>query len=195
MAKSHRICSILDCNKPHYARGWCHPHYERWRAHCDPMAGGKTPAKAGEPLNWLMANVDYDDDHCLTWPYAPAGHGYGRVVFDGKPSTATRLMCILAHGEPLSSTHEAAHSCGKGHEGCVNPRHLRWATPSENQADQVIHGTATRGERNAQSKLTSAAVAEIRAAPPGLARLARQFGVSVASISMIRNRKTWTWLP
>ena len=26
-----RTCTIPDCTKPHYAKGRCRRHYERWR--------------------------------------------------------------------------------------------------------------------------------------------------------------------
>lgn len=29
------LCSIPDCGKPHYGRGWCRLHYKRWYTHGD----------------------------------------------------------------------------------------------------------------------------------------------------------------
>jgi hypothetical protein len=26
-----RTCSVEGCERPHYARGWCAPHYQRWK--------------------------------------------------------------------------------------------------------------------------------------------------------------------
>jgi HNH endonuclease len=71
-------------------------------------------------------------------------------------------MCELAYGPAPSPRHQVAHSCGKGHEGCVNPRHLRWATPKENSADMVLHGTALRGERAINVKLTTPEVHAVK---------------------------------
>ena len=51
-------------------------------------------------------------------------------------------MCFLAHGEPPTPDHVAAHSCGKGRDGCVHPKHLRWATSSENALDLSVHREA-----------------------------------------------------
>lgn len=36
MGKS--TCSIEDCGRPHFARGWCNMHWKRWRRHGDPLA-------------------------------------------------------------------------------------------------------------------------------------------------------------
>ena len=30
------FCTIADCSRRHYARGWCVTHYSRWLAHGDP---------------------------------------------------------------------------------------------------------------------------------------------------------------
>jgi hypothetical protein len=62
-------------------------------------------------------------------------------VDSGHFERATRVMCKLAHGPAPTPKHHAAHSCGKGHEACINPKHLRWATPRENAADAKLHGT------------------------------------------------------
>lgn len=35
--KITRACSIDGCNRPHLARGWCHPHYDHWKAYGDPL--------------------------------------------------------------------------------------------------------------------------------------------------------------
>lgn len=39
MANTHRICSIADCGKKVFNRGWCAGHYHRWRKHGDPFGG------------------------------------------------------------------------------------------------------------------------------------------------------------
>jgi hypothetical protein len=30
-----RLCSVLDCGKPHYAHGYCTKHHQRWKAYGD----------------------------------------------------------------------------------------------------------------------------------------------------------------
>ncbi len=36
----NQICSIVGCDKPLRARGWCSGHWQRWRHHGDPLVGG-----------------------------------------------------------------------------------------------------------------------------------------------------------
>jgi DNA-binding transcriptional regulator YiaG len=79
---------------------------------------------------------------------------------------------------------------------CVNPKHLRWATPKENMADQYKHGTRVMGEKHPQSKLSEFDVREIRKAADSESQdeIAARFGVSRATVSDIINRRTWDWL-
>ncbi|MGA0604875.1 HNH endonuclease [Phenylobacterium sp. VNQ135] len=188
-----RVCSIEGCGKPHKARGWCRQHYERWQDHGDPE-GGST-AK-GAALDWLRAHVSFDGDDCLPWPFATRSKGYGVIRIDGQAWAAHRWMCEQAHGPPPSPDHEAAHSCGKGHEGCVNPRHLRWATSAENKADMLVHGTRRRGQQHQSAKLTEADVRHIRAlqGQRTLAEIGAQFGISTSAVSLIHLRRNWAWV-
>ncbi len=77
---------------------------------------------------------------------------------------------------------------------------LRYDTPAGNQADRLRDGTDNRGSKSGQAKLTEAAVADIRArARTGRRgtqkKLALEYGVSIATISLIVNRKLWPHIP
>lgn len=85
--------------------------------------------------------VGYTGDDCLLWPFSKSNKGYGTINHDGRNLTVSRFLCAEVNGPPPTPDHVAAHSCGRGHTGCVNPRHLRWATRTENEADKIIHGT------------------------------------------------------
>ena len=41
----HPVCSIAGCEKPARARGWCLPHYKKWRKYRDPL-GSPPPRPA-----------------------------------------------------------------------------------------------------------------------------------------------------
>lgn len=34
-----RVCSVGDCGRRHFGKGFCQMHYQRWRAHGDPISG------------------------------------------------------------------------------------------------------------------------------------------------------------
>lgn len=148
---------------------------------------------AGQGLQWLRDHVDYDKHYCLIWPFARV-RGYGHVSVDGVLHYAHRYMCQIAHGEPPSSDHHAAHSCGRGDDGCVNPRHLSWKTQSENEIDKRRHGTSRAvTSEGLRYKLTAEQVAEIRAmrGTKTQAELAKMFGVSRRNIGMIQTGQSW----
>jgi len=142
--------------------------------------------------------VSYQGDDCLIWPFVRRGNnGYPILYEHGKKRGAHRFVCIGAHGEPPTPRHEAAHLCGKGHLGCVNPRHLAWKTPKENQADKIIHGVHNRGERNGNAVLTAEKVQEIRSLKTTMPRreLAKIYGVTPQTISKVTTGTGWSHIP
>jgi len=133
----HRICTIPDCGRKHKARGFCLLHYERFKQHGDPLF--TLTAANGEPARFLAEALSYTGDDCLNWPFNRSQKGYAQIWQDGRQTLAARRVCLLAHGPPPTPEHEAAHSCGNGHDGCIAPGHLRWATHAENIADKQLH--------------------------------------------------------
>jgi hypothetical protein len=187
-----RICPITNCGNPVVALGYCDQHYRRLRKYGDPLAGRTAN---GTPLAWIRQHIEYQGLGCLAWPFGRNKWGYGKLRYRGTVVGAHRVMCAEAHGKPPSPTHEAAHSCGKGHLGCISPAHLSWKTPTENQADRIIHGTDIRGDRHRRAKLTGQQVKEIRQSPYSNNELSKIYGVSVCNIRLIRQRKTWLHIP
>ena len=193
MADFH-LCSILGCGKPKAAgrKGYCLAHYKRERRHGDPTKGH---ASHGEPLAWLAAHRDHASDDCLFWPFATGSNGRGGVYHDGRVEKPACVMCEMAHGPRPSAEHHCAHRCGNGHLACCNQRHLRWATPSENEMDKIAHGTSNRGDRNGSAKLSPEQVLAIyQNRPATQASLAEQNGVGQQIISLIQQEKRWGWL-
>lgn len=100
-------------------------------------------------------------------------------------------MCERINGAPPSEIHHAAHSCGFGHLGCINPRHIRWATPQENSDDRDAHGRTCKGTRINTAKLTADKVLAIRLADGPQRMIAKMFGISQKTVWGIINKKTW----
>lgn len=150
--------------------------------------------KLASPRSWLEGKRFHDSDECLNWPFAKSAHGYGIMKIRGvRAMTASRVMCALAHGNPPSEAHDAAHSCGN--RLCVNPRHLRWATAKENAADMVLHGTDPSGEKNYAAKLSLDDVRKIRdrhsRGGESFSALGKAFGVSGSNVAQICREATW----
>lgn len=127
-----------------------------------------------------------ETDDCVLWPHAVNDSGYGRLFVGGRSCRVHVLACEYHHGTRPSPRHEVAHSCGV--RACLNYRHLRWATPKENNDDMYAHGTRWR-------KLTWEQVEEIRrrhADGTGTHRgMAAEYGVSRTTISNILSGKNW----
>lgn len=139
----------------------------------------------GRSYAWLAAHVAYQGSDCLQWPFSRDGRvGRGRLGHEGKMWWAHRLMCLLANGEPPTPQHQAAHNCGKGHYGCVNPRHLEWKTNSANQIDRRKNGNMLRNRRGVRGNLSKAQQQEIVALKGQMTQvaIAAKFGVSLGCV-------------
>jgi hypothetical protein len=110
-------------------------------------------------LEWLLAHVDRPDGECLIWPFT-RDKGDGRARLGDK--LAHRVMCELVNGPAPTDKPQAAHSCGNGHLGCVHPRHLSWATNSENQYQRYEHGRASFHRQGNRSRLTPEQIETMR---------------------------------
>lgn len=187
-----KTCIIEGCGKPHNSHGYCTAHYNRLRRHGD--AAIATRAANGECLKWINDHKGYDEDDCLAWPYASGRRGDAVVLHDGRMRSASRVMCEEVHGPAPDERYECAHSCGNGHLGCMNPRHLRWDTRSGNHADKVIHGTDNRGEKHPLAKLSTEQVKRILHGGEGAATLSVDLGVSRTTVWAIRRGIIWRHL-
>lgn len=141
----------------------------------------------------LIAMISSPGSECIPWPYAVNRKGYGFLKFQGKSIGAHRAALILRSGIDPSGLH-AAHQAGCL-RSCCNPRHLRWASPSENEQDKIMDGTAPRGERNHRSILTTADVLAIRRSAEPSPVLAERFGVSARHVRYLKAGRFWEWLP
>jgi hypothetical protein len=139
---------------------------------------------SGVGIAFLRHNLNYEGPSCLIWPMSRNPNGYGMFGLDGKHLWAHRYMCELVNGPPPTPEHEAAHSCGRGKDGCVHPKHLSWKTISENALDSREHGTQARNPHGNAGKLTEADVAEILSlkGTDTQVNIAARFGVSPPTI-------------
>ena len=186
-------CIVPDCRRQSSRRGMCVAHYKKFMRHGDPL-GGQTEHGA-LPLFYGQA-LKHSSYECLLWPYGHTSRGYAIMSSNGTHCLVHRRICEEVHGPAPTDKHQAAHSCGNGHKGCVNPAHLSWKTAIENNADKILHGTHVRGERQGSSKLTESDVKAIRnlLTAKSQRELAISFGVSQSHISRIIRGKNWSWL-
>lgn len=147
-----KLCSVPDCDKiSRIRRGYCDKHYARLLRHGDPLTVlppaspsiCHLPRRPAVARLWLLGTAAAHEDKigCLTWPFCRNNHGYAVIRHRGRMRSAAYVLCERVNGIAPSGDHETAHSCGKGHLGCVNPHHLSWKTHAENMAEKATHGT------------------------------------------------------
>lgn len=139
----------------------------------------------GKAIEWIRAHVDYNKEPCLRWPFSyDSGVGRGRLGWNGKNYWAHRLVCEMAHGPAPVGKDQVAHSCGNGHMGCVNPRHLSWSDQFENQKDRAKHGTAVTSKWGNLGKITREQIDRIRTMKGKMTQmaLAAELGISHANV-------------
>lgn len=106
---------------------------------------------------------------------------------------AARLLAETFIGPAPTSMHQAAHSDGNSLNDVIS--NIRWATPKENNADKVVHGTRQAGEMSGMARLTCADVAAIRAEYDGTrgakTRLAKKYCVGRSTICRVLAGICW----
>jgi hypothetical protein len=133
---------------------------------------------------WRYVDVRADGV-CWFWKGA-VSTGYGRF----RGIRAHRLAYEIAKGE-IPEDLMVRHLCGN--KLCVNPSHLEVGTMKDNSQDGIRLGEILRGPANGKAKLSEGDVRYIRANPDELSgrNLAMKFGVSPATISLIRSGRRW----
>lgn len=191
------ICSVADCGRLCEAKGLCNTHYRRHQRNRPLDAPIRQQPHSGEPEAWLRAHADFRGNECLVWPFAKKENGRARIGIgkgQRRRTEAHRVICEIVHGLPPFQGAQAAHNCGNGHLGCVNPHHLSWKNPRENTLDMWRHGTMPSCERAPAAKITKEIAAEIRMLRSlgwKLGSLGERFGLSKSATHAIVRHRTW----
>lgn len=189
----NQVCSVDGCGNPSRKAGLCNKHHlRRWR-YGDTSVTKKAANGAGLRFINEVA-LHHAADECLIWPFRLGANGYARLNVGGRSFGAHRMVCELANGAPALPELEAAHTCGNGHLGCVNPSHLRWATRTQNMRDKAAHGTQTRGSTHPVSKISESDVQKIRGLRGLMSQrqIAAMFAISAGHVSDIQTGKSRT---
>lgn len=117
------ICSVQDCDRVVTARGWCFPHWKKWRRWGSPT--GRTTEQR------FFAHVTEQIDGCWLWDHTTP-LGYGTYFYPNGAGTG-----VLPHRwvyEYLRAEIPAGlvidHICGN--RACVNAWHLEPVTQQVN---------------------------------------------------------------
>lgn len=192
-------CIVVEngarCTNEAVRNRMCNAHYLRDYRHGDVHANALPNRIPGAMQAMLARGANPGTEDCI--PFLDAHGRRATVKLEGVSMFGSRAAWIIAHGDP-GDLH-VLHTCngGSGEHGCINVRHLRLGTPDENSKDMVNSEQQAWGERARHAKLTEEQVLEIRRRYKPYERvnngnaLAREFGVSRATITCIVTGQTW----
>lgn len=188
-------CSIDGCARPHFGRGWCRTHYERWRRHGTP-ADRPRRRRTLEEILWPRITIGQEDE-CWEWQASRNQKGYGTVMYKGGSRLAHRMVYQHVNGE-IPQGMMVCHHCDN--PPCCNPAHLFVGTAEDNAADRDAKGrhTPSPGSRNGFAKMDEERVAALRAfvaAGHTQVEAAVAFNIGQSTVSEIVRRKRWSHVP
>jgi len=117
---------------------------------------------------------------CWIWIGAPLGPNYGGFKYNGIRYYAHRFSYeLFIGGIPIGL--EVMHSCDT--PPCVNPKHLKVGTHSDNIRDKVIRGRHV----SQRSKLSASDLDSIKQDWRTQSEIADDFGISQCYVSQIQS--------
>ena len=127
---------------------------------------------------------------CWIWTAGVVSAGYGALKVNGVQEPAHRHSWILYRG-PIPEGMQICHKCDT--PSCVNPDHLFLGTGADNMADKTRKGRHRYpvGSQISWATLNENDVRAIRSDQRQGRVLAREYGVSPATISNIKRGKGW----
>jgi DNA-binding transcriptional regulator YiaG len=136
--------------------------------------------------------------HCWEWTGCRDVRGYGSVNWQEADDRLVHRIAWRVWRGPIPDRLCVLHHCDN--RSCFNPEHLFLGTRADNVADAYRKGRARWFQGNhlhKNAKLSVDQIREIRATPRtyGSGRaLARQFGVSEATISFARSGRNFAYI-
>lgn len=135
-----RLCSIVSCDRPLKARGYCAGHHQRWLTTGDPQADKPLRPMRRTPRSDVLGRFEFFVDRngpiapvmgtpCWTWTGQHNPGGYARFPIKRRQLMAHRWSYEHFVG-PIPDGLTLDHLCRQ--PGCVNPDHLEPVTMAEN---------------------------------------------------------------
>lgn len=133
---SDRICSLESCDRPHYGRGLCSMHYQRWRQDPENFDKGVDRRRLESSLT-LWERIQHFGwtvvGDCWEWNGSRTDRGYGTLRY-GHEFIVPRHMYRLFVGE-IPEGMFVRHKCDN--PPCCRPDHLELGSQADNMRDKT----------------------------------------------------------
>jgi len=144
---------------------------------------------------WCLVNKR-NDNECWEFIGGLYPNKYGDFSINKIDLLAHRVSFLLYNGF-LTEGFLVMHSCDNPR--CVNPKHLKLGTYSDNAKDMISknRGNHPKGEKSYRAKLSEKDVIEIRKkrnAGISCKEIAKDYTVSRTQISRVSTGQRWGWL-
>lgn len=212
VATKSTTCTVIGCERPYMAKGYCHSHYYRKkRAQTGPIKSylptldvppGAELVARFESFGWTIT-----DDECWEWGGRRNVQGYGwfrqpvsAAQYPKRKLLAHRVSHEI-HNGPIPDGFVILHACDN--PPCVNPAHLSAGTFSENMKDMWGKGRNSHerlkdmaaASREVNRKVDETIVRDMRAryasGESSQSALGREYGISASQVQKIVNRTRW----
>jgi hypothetical protein len=147
-----------------------------------------------EFIERFWSRVDKKPDSC--WLWMGTVQRYGVMKYHKKMYYAHRVSLELHLRRPIVDGMMVAHTPIICHNRlCVNPAHLREATPQENVLDKHLDGTMLFGKDNNKPRsFTQEQIRAIRADTRSQQAIADEYGITQTPVSQIKAKKIYAWV-
>lgn len=159
---------------------------------CTGAASKKRADDKREPIATIFWRHVSKSDGCWTWTWLKDKDGYGLLPYS-KVMHRAHVVSLLLDGRPVGKGSFGCHHCDN--PACVRPDHLYVGTPRDNVDDKISRGRQPLGSQTHVAKLCEEDIPAIRAMPGTHAEIAARFGVARATVSLIKERRTWRHVP
>lgn len=140
----------------------------------------------------FMSKVRFDGD-CWIWTASKNYDGYGTFRTGNSIVKAHRFAFEQANATKIEHKKLILHKCDT--PSCVNPNHLFMGTQSDNMQDMATKNRGVFpnqiGSAHSRAKLNDSDVVQILSEKSSHINLAKKYGVSRSTISMIKSGKNW----
>ena len=189
---SPKLCLIPDCDKLHFAKGFCELHYRRFRKTGDPLNfGSRSVIKGKDEIFRFHQKYEKQENGCWIWKGGTRANAkgtlYGRHALDDGTGTSSHRFSYSRFNGEIPKGVYVCHKCDT--PLCVNPEHLFLGTHEDNMRDMVSkkRSYVGSGEDKAVSKLTNKQAEEIRNITHlSQSKIGLIYGVSQNTVSKIK---------